>query len=237
MYRKFLKCGWEVWARCSLVACAVLITAAAGAYEAGATYTVPAGTTVVVTDADIADFNTLAGATFGDANAVLEFNTSTPHTIPITGSGTVRKTSTATWAMTTSMPDFTGDYDIVAGVVTVNIATPFGKDATSSSVFVRNGATLVLESHGRVIYRHIHLAGTGAAGRNGALEMPVVDYTSSDKYYFDLDDDATMYGSGGKYIFIGGALNLNGHRLTITGSWYPTIMTNCSVSPTGEVSL
>lgn len=236
MDRKVGKCGLEVWARRSLVACAVLITAAAGAYDAGTTYTVPAGTTVVVTDADIAEFNSLTSATFGDANAVLEFNTSTPHAIPITGSGTIRKTSTATWAMTTSIPDFTGNYDIVAGVVTVNISTPFGKDATACSVFVRNGATLVLESHGKVIYRHIHLAGSGAAGRKGALEMPAVGYTTADRYYIDLDDDAMMYGSGSVHIFLG-ALNLNGRRLTITGSWNPTIMASCNVSPTGEVYL
>ena len=67
--------------------------------------------------------------------------------------------------------------------------------------------------------------------------MPKADYTTSDRYFFDLDDDATMYGSSGKYIFIGGELNLNGKRLTITGQWNPTIMTNCKVSTTGEVYL
>ena len=237
MDRKLLKLGLEVWVRRSLAACAVLIAAVAGAYDAGTTYTVPAGTTVVVTDADIAEFNTLAGATFGDANAVLEFNTSTPHAIPITGSGTIRKTSAATWAMTTSIPSFKGNYDIAAGVVTVNIASPFGEDAVAYKVTVRSGATLVLESHNKVVLRHIHLAGSGAAGRKGAIEMPKDDYTTSDRYFFDLDDDATMYGSSGKYIFIGGELNLNGRRLTITGKWNPTIMTNCKVSTTGEVYL
>ena len=237
MDRKHLKLGLEVWGRRSLAACAVLIAAVAGAYDAGTTYTVPAGTTVVVTDADIADFNTLAGATFGDANAVLEFNTSTPHAIPITGSGTIRKTSTATWAMTTPMPDFRGSYDIVAGVVSVNIVNPFGADSTYFKVTVYDGATLVLESHNKVPFRHIHLAGSGAAGRKGAVEMPAADFTTTDRYYFDLDADATLYGSGSAAIFLGGALNLNGRRLTITGSWRPTIMASCKVSTAGEVYL
>ena len=60
------------------------------AYDAGTTYTVPAGTTVTVTDSDIASFNSLASVTFCDAAATLVFDTSTAPTAPISGKGTIR---------------------------------------------------------------------------------------------------------------------------------------------------
>ena len=211
---------------------AVAVTFAAAAACADVTWSgdvvVPANTDVTCTD-----FSAVTSLSIS-SGATVRFDTATAPGFQITGSGTVVKESSAEWTMTASIPDFTGNYDIAAGVVNANVATPFGKDSNSYKVYVRSGATLAIASHSVFSARYIHIAGNGATGRKGAIEMPAK--SSTDKYYyFNLDGDAKMYVPAGGLFFVS-AVKLNGNRLVITGGGNPTLFPGTITTP-GEIYL
>ena len=91
----------------------------AATYTPGDTLTVASGETVTVTDADIDEFNTLASVTFADATGVLVFNSATPPTVPISGNGTIRKTSSDEWTIGVDRQAFTGTWDFVGGTTMI----------------------------------------------------------------------------------------------------------------------
>ena len=106
------------------------------AYDAGTAYTVPAGTTVTVTDADIDSFNALASVSFGDAAATLVFNTSKAPTVPISGSGTIRKISADAWTLDTAQSGFTGTWDFTDGETSLTVRYALGDEASASNIYV-----------------------------------------------------------------------------------------------------
>ena len=186
-------------------------------------------------DETCTDFSAVTSLTI-NAGATVRFNTSTPPNFPITGSGTIVKESTATWTITTAIPDFKGDYEIAAGVVSIGIDKALGNDNASYKVTVKSGATLESTTkEGKLTGRYIHLAGTGAAGRKGALELPAISNTDSYINRIVLDDDATMFVPSGGLFFLQHTLNLAGHRFTIIGGGVTTLMNSCTVSATGEI--
>ena len=196
--------------------------------------TVPANADETCYDADLANITSLSIG----AGATVRFATSTAPDFLITGSGTIIKEGTATWTMTKSIPDFTGNYEIAEGVVRSGIGNAFGASGASYKVTVRNGATLVFTAlTGRLDYRKLHITGDGAAGQNGAVEFPAAQETDGRWRSVILGGDATMYVPKGGLFFIYSELNLNGYRLTITGGGEPTLITPCSLSATGEIYL
>ena len=217
-----------------LAAAMCLAAPCAATYTPGDTLTVTSGETVTVTDADIDEFNTLASVTFADATGVLVFNTATPPTVPISGSGTIRKTSSDEWTIGVDRQAFTGTWDFVGGTTVITSRYALTSENCSSPVYVRSGATLALDftldaKAGRTRFsfgnnRTLHLAGKGHNGM-GALRLFTDSNTESNKLRtIELDDDATISMAAGAYLYvcssIGGStslITLNGHTLTLDG--------------------
>ena len=195
------------------------------AYDAGTTFTVQAGATVTVTDDDIAEFNTLASAEFADETGVLEFNTSTPPSIPITGAGTIRKTSSAAWTLNVARSDFTGTWDFAGGKSTITVRYALYAESSSGDVYVRSGATLEIDSNAFRFgsSRTLHLCGTGCDSQ-GALRMKSASSTANNMLRtIALDGDATLSMPTSASVFYmqgtpstGDAVALNGYSLTIS---------------------
>ena len=208
-------------AKWAIVACATMAFGAF-AYDAGTAYTVPASTTVTVTDADIASFNSLASVTFGDAAATLVFNTSKAPTVPISGNGTIRKVSADAWTLDTAQSGFTGTWDFTNGETSLAVRYVLGSETSKSNIYVRAGATLSLDSTDFLFgTRPLHLAGTGFSNR-GALRVTVYSNTGSNMLKLtELDDDADIAFVGNAYLFHWAAdsnatpLVLNSHTLTL----------------------
>ncbi|MCR5413657.1 MAG: hypothetical protein K6F50_02880 [Kiritimatiellae bacterium] len=217
----------------------ILFAAVFAAFSAGAVtwsgdVEVPANEDVTCLDSDLANITSLKI----NAGATVRFATSTAHSFPITGSGTIIKEGTSTWTMTTAIPNFNGNYEIAAGVVSFGINNAFGADNGAYRVTVRSGATLESTAKaGKASSRYIHIAGSGAAGRNGALELPAISNTDDYINRIVLDDDATMFVPSGGLFFLKYTLNLAGHRLKIIGGGVTTLMDTCNVSATGEIYL
>ena len=198
--------------------------ATAMAYDAGTAYTVPAGTTVTVIDADIDDFNALASVSFGDAAATLEFNTSKAPTVPISGNGTIRKVSADAWTLDTAQSGFTGTWDFTNGETSLAVRYVLGSETSKSNIYVRAGATLSLDSTDFLFgTRPLHLAGAGFSNQ-GALRVTVQSNTGSNVLKLtELDDDADIAFVGTAYLFHWAAdsnatpLVLNSHTLTLKG--------------------
>ena len=193
-----------------------------------------------MTDADIDSFNALASVSFGDAAATLEFNTSQAPTVPISGSGTIRKISADAWTLDTAQSGFAGTWDFTDGETSLTVRYALGDEASASNIYVRSGATISLDSD-QVIFgtRPLHLAGTGASNR-GALRVTV--QSSSDARMMKsivLDDDADLAFVGTAYLFHrhttgGEALRLNSHTLTMRfdkASQWIYMMTGSVVGP------
>ena len=191
---------------------------------------VPAGEDVTCSDlTGITSLNIGAGAT-------VRFTTAAPHAFPITGSGTIIKESADVWTMTTAIPNFQGNYEIAAGVVSISSAEMVGKNNSAYRVTVRDGATLAITTkEGMLSYRYVRFAGTGAPGRNGAVETPAISNTDKGLNNLELDGDATLYIPTDGLFFIYYNIKLNGHRLTFFGDGTPTIMGDCNVSTDGEI--
>lgn len=185
--------------------------------------TIPAGAEVIIDENNLSDYS--QGIVFADNSAVVRFNLQSAPSMPIAGGGTIVKVSDADWTMTTSIPDFTGDYILAgSGVVSAGIVEAFGDrgDKTyAHSLTVSNGCTLAVTHNVQYLlgYRVLELNGSGYDGR-GALQIR--EYISSNEAIFHvrLGSDAEMSFVDGKYLFLaatGKGLDLNGCRLTISG--------------------
>ena len=219
----------------------LLLAAAIAAIMSGASAdpVVWSGDVIVPANEDVTctDLSAITSLEIG-SGATVRFTTATAPNFLITGAGTVVKESAGDWTMTTSIPDYQGNYEIAAGTVSSGILNAFGMNGSAYKLTVKGGATLVITGNdGSTGSRVIHLAGDGAPGRKGAIEMPATVTTSSLWPRFYLDDDATMYMPAKSLFFIDGLLDLNNHRFTVVGSGNPTIMGGCTVSATGEVYL
>ena len=224
-----------------LAAAMCMAAPCAATYNAGDTLTVAPGATVTVTDADIGEFNTLASVAFADAAGVLVFNTATPPTVQISGSGTIRKTSSDEWTLATAQSGFSGTWDFTAGETAITVKYALGDESTKSNVYVRSGATLTLNSGGKFLFasRVLHLAGTGFTNR-GALRLKEQTASSGMLKTTILDDDADIVFEGTGYLFhnaTGGnatSLALGSHTLTLrasTGSNYLYMMSGQIAGP------
>ena len=87
---------------------------------AGETYTVPANTTNVVSDADIDDYNALGKVVFTDSTSALLFTTDTAPNVPLEGAGWMIKDSSSTGKWTITTPQTTawvGTWDVRGGEI------------------------------------------------------------------------------------------------------------------------
>ena len=190
----------------------------------GGTYTVPAGETNTVTEADIAAVNKLAKIVFADKDSALLFTSTTAPAVKFSGTGTVIKEGAADWTLSMVQDDtsFRGNWDIREGTVRVGA---IGGNTSNTTLFpdvvnpivwrhcwIRKGVTFVYDVSGNFRYVTFHLAGTLKCEANA---------TSASFHAVSLDDDAVIDQSSGKYVFFsrpsddgGVSLDLNGHTLT-----------------------
>ncbi|MCQ2390514.1 MAG: hypothetical protein MJ240_03740 [Kiritimatiellae bacterium] len=212
---------------------AVLAAGAAFGYDwpaAGGTATLTeadcdANGEVVVTDADYAAANALAGIQVG-AGVKLVFDTAQAPTVALSGTGgTFVKRGDAEWSITTAQPNFRGDWVLEGGVTIVEASaakTAFGIESGSYALYVRSGAsftaTAAAASAGwRLSSRKLHLAGTGYQNRGAYYSLG----NTSDTFAwtdFILDDDATIRLDNGYLFARGTTYDFNGHALTLLGS-------------------
>ena len=207
-------CIWRGFAPVLAVFAASIAVAARAAV-----YTVPSGDTLVVTDANVADYS--GGITFADSTGVVEFNTSSAPTMDITGNGTVKKTSSSAWTMSKAISNFKGNYELGGNsVVSVGIRYAFGHDSDTKgpySVTVLDGSTLVISASdgGTLNYRMLVLNGKGVNGR-GAVEVAASSSGVDAMRSIRLDSDTRIGFLNNKYIFVaitGKGIDLNGHVL------------------------
>ena len=220
-----------------------LFAVAAFAARAGV-YTVPAGGTVTVTDANVAEF--ADGIAFADAAGRAIFQTSSAPTMQVSGeAGAVVKDTAADWDMVTAQTSFKGTWDFTAGTTTLSAAGVLGPESTlaKSNIYVRAGATLAY-NHINVVfgYRPLHLAGSGVDGA-GALHMIKRSDSTSCLRHLVLDDDASICMDKDAYLFFGTdyskrEVELNGHELTIQSPnvWFYQIAASYVVGP-GRIRL
>lgn len=211
-------------------------------FSSGAVVTVGAGETLQVNDGNVADY--ADGIAFADASGTVTFATSSAPTMPISGAGTVKKTYSGGWTMTTQIPAFTGDYVLEGGgIVTVasNTRYYFGAESEAGGALViKDGNTLYVPNTGTWALmgrRRVRIAGTGY-GSMGAVNTAYAYNTSADFIrYLVLDDDATFYQNGpGYYNFFNGAsIDLNGHELTFAGNGSAQLLQGTVISTNGSV--
>ncbi len=204
--------------------------------------TVGPGETLEVTDANVASY--ADGIAFADATGVVEFNTSSAPTMSITGAGTVKKTYSGAWTMSTQISGFTGDYVLSGGgIVTVSSGTRyyFGAESkTGGALVVEDGNTLYVPNTGDWAVmgnRPVHIAGTGYNSM-GAVNTGYAYSTSGDFIkYLVLDDDATFYQKGPNYynFITSGEIDLAGHELTLYGGGDLQLLNATKVSTNGSL--
>ena len=182
--------------------------------------TVPAGTTYVATEADMAAINALSSITIegaptseaaaeGEGTAegetttdpaagVLEFrNCATfPKSGLLRGAGIVKKTGDDNWDFAVTNPDFDGDFRICGGRVVTTTAGAFGKTTkgTAGAVYVESGASLKIASTAvKFAYRAIHIAGMGFGSDPADKALNIDTAASGAIGLLYLDADATVY--------------------------------------------
>ena len=128
------------------------------------------------------------------AGGTLYLDLSAAPPFAITGAGRVVKRNSASWTMSVASPDFTGDWEIIGGVVTTTAAGMFGNANKNYSLVVTNGATWsITDENGGIGARTLKLGGTGVDGR-GALEIdgPKTFKWGSFLRYITLVDSSTL---------------------------------------------
>lgn len=184
---------------------------------ASGSVTVPAGTTYVATEADMAFVNALSSVTIEGAPAsetavdgepagateagVLEFRNCTtfPKSGLLRGAGVVKKTGDDSWDFAVTNSEFDGDFRICGGRVVTTTAGAFGKTTkgTTGAVYVESGASLKIASTAvKFAYRPIHIAGTGFTGTGSdsadkALNIDTAASSAVGLLY--MDADATVF--------------------------------------------
>ena len=189
----------------------------------GGTYTVPAGETNTVTEADIAAVNKLAKIVFADKDSAILFTSTTAPAVKFSGKGTVIKEGAADWTLSVLQDDsnWLGNWDIAGGTVRIgakhetdsNRHTLFGNKTVWRTCRIRKNATLVYDVSAAFSYTEFRLAGTFKVAVHGPSAM----FNS----VIIEDDAAVIDQTDGKYSWFsrpsddgGVALDLNGHKLT-----------------------
>lgn len=222
---------------------AVLLLVAAGFGASAETLSIPAGGSMTVTDADWATFSAYTEVSVAAADGetpagVLYLNTSQPPTMALTGGGRIVKTSASDWTMSRAQTGFTGDFEIEAGMVTVEDAAALGTnlektESKAGKIIVRDGATLHQYCLNAFGFRTIHLAGEGVTRdgvKKGALwanrcsTYPIQRVVLDDDAYYCMDANGAYLISGADLrnvdgpIIGSGTVQMNGHTLT---GWSP----------------
>ena len=173
------------------------------------------------------------------AGGTLYLDLSAAPPFAITGAGRVVKRNSASWTMSVASPDFTGDWEIIGGVVTTTAAGMFGKANKNYSLVVTNGATWsITDENGGIGARTLKLGGTGVDGR-GALEIdgPKNFKWGSFLRYITLVDDALVIIKKGYFLDqYSGLLDLGGHKMTVKGGGQYQLY-GCTISDSGEVAV
>ena len=226
--------------RCGLPLVAAMCVALglpAGGYgftwpESGAA-TIPAGETVIVTDADYDAVNALESITISDG-ATNIFETSKAPTTQMLGSGAWVKRGNATWTLATAQEKFYGSFIIEEGVVTNAISSgkgwPWCNDYDRHTFTIKEGAMFVnTATDGAISFgpHRIHIAGTGVNGEGAIVNRANKGFTLTK---LKLDGDAKIactHVNGsftlGPYSSTSGRCELFGHTLTIDTKNYVTM--------------
>ena len=197
----------------------VAVLAAAGLAAAVAHgYTVPAGETVTVTDANKSTIETDGSIALGSAASTIIYETSDAPGVPISGAGTILKKGTSDWTLSANNASFTGTYAFSGGKTTFTLINQLGKNATTMHVYVTNGATLcAMDSTGDIKFksRTLHIAGTGV-NNAGAFTLGCKNNSNAELMgAMVLEDDALIVLD--YQMYHRGKITLNGHTLTKDG--------------------
>ena len=180
--------------------------------------TIPAGETVEVTDISVVDAH--ASVTV-EKGATLRFNTATPPTTALKGTGAIEKTSADAWTLTQTQTGFSGHFWIKNGTITTAKRQVFGIATSALYVTVHcDGGTLIIPNEtletSMYQYERLCLKGTGYEGQ-GALVINKGTTNGSQLQYVSLDGDA-LISVNKDYIWTRGKVTLNGHALTYGGT-------------------
>ena len=142
-------------------------------FFASAGVTVGTGETLVVTDENIADY--AEGLAFADATGTIEFWTSVPPAVNVTGKGTVIKKYVGDWTFAGDakyFTEFTGRFVLEgAGVVTAPTTSNYMGYWNAAPIEILDGATLSHTGTDSINgYQKIYIQGFGHEGR-GAIEF------------------------------------------------------------------
>ena len=196
---------------------------------AGETYTVPANTTNVVEEADMAAYNALGKVVFTDETSALRFNTATAPNVLLEGAGWMIKDGNETWDISKQQTTaWVGTWDFRGGETKLT-ATEGGNHSHLFAyscpyihdVYVRSGAYVHFASGWKTCqaYRscRFHMAGrfdTSAGGYGPTIRQMVLDGdvdwhngTSTTPTFSYSDNDASW-------------LDLNGYNMIVDGDNY-----------------
>ena len=198
--------------------CAVDWSTVTGEYE------IPEGASEVVTDADVPYVNALTKLT---VNGAVRFDTATPPTMPLEGTGVCSKTNDDDWTMETAWKNWKGKWIFDGGKIIAGASQCFGnynKDVDGkpySEVHFRTNATLHLAVQPTtywLLYQGVHVSGNGKDGV-GAILFGYPSSRNGAIGEVTLDDDASfgMPNTAVAQLHYG-TLNLNGHVLTLVDS-------------------
>ena len=197
----------------------VAVLAAAGLAAAVAHgYTVPAGETVTVTDANKSTIETDGSIALGSAASTIIYETSDAPGVPISGAGTILKKGTSDWTLSANNASFTGTYAFSGGKTTFTLIDQLGKNDSAMHVYVTNGATLcAMDSTGNIKFksRTLHIAGTGV-NNAGAFTLGCKNNGNAELMgKMVLEGDALIVLD--YQMYHRGKITLNGHTLTKDG--------------------
>ena len=198
---------------------------------AGETYTVPANTTNVVSDADIDAFNALGKVVFTDATSALRFTTDTAPNVPLEGAGWMIKDSSGEWTVTQQQTTaWVGTWDIQSG--SLKLSSPTSSTSAYDALFaagcadlhdvyVRKGAKLrSVDKWTCQAYKKVRFY------LGGQVESTAGGFSPTYREIHVTDDGASIYSnastlptlaSSGAPNYCESGLRLDGHSMVITG--------------------
>ena len=211
--------------------------------EPGDTYTVPANTTNVVSDADIAAFNALGKVVFTDSTSALLFTTDTAPNVPLEGAGwMIKDSSTGKWTITTQQTiAWVGTWDVRGGEIAMGESAGWNGLFNSScaelhDVYIRSGATVTFYTANRSTCTRARIF------LGGKLNVRTSGYVADLRQIEVTDDDAEMYlysGSISMFSDHSSSLSyfkLNGHTMSVTGGGVLGFIQGKVVGP-GELTI
>ena len=164
------------WAAVAVAVSMASVQALAAMPDPGGTWTINAGATETVAEADMSSYNALSKVV---VNGTLVFGSdvTTAPAVVLEGSGACVKSGSADWTLSTACPNYKGKWTFKGGVVDGTVPTAFGDNGLDndddSAVYVESGATLRLSTaHSSgyfFLYKRFHIAGTGTSGQGAIL--------------------------------------------------------------------